>query len=166
MGCDLLQVPSTDALLAPPWLHGEICSMWCLWAARGQPASMWVSLGLQGASAPLLEHFLPSFCANLGGCRAVSSHLLIPLSHSCCAIFFAFSINVLSMRHNRHQPLVQLGAAAGLFWNWLLSDMEQLLGPSHRGHHCITLLPMQIQCNPRGCLTAHDTNSSSLYLKS
>lgn len=82
------------------------------------------------------------------------------------ATFFALSINMLSTRHNQHHSLAQLRAAAGLFWNWLLCDTGQLLGPSHRGHHCITVLPMQIQCNPRGCLTAHDTNSSSLYLKS
>ena len=32
-GLCLLQASSTAALWAPPWLHVEICSVWCPWAA-------------------------------------------------------------------------------------------------------------------------------------
>ena len=32
-GLRLLQAPSTAALWAPAWLHVEICSLWCPWAA-------------------------------------------------------------------------------------------------------------------------------------
>ena len=76
-----LQASSTAALWAPPWLHVEICSVWCPWAAGGQPAPLWASPGLQGAAAVCLEHhLLPSSCADLGGCRATSVPSLTPLS--------------------------------------------------------------------------------------
>jgi len=77
--CSLLGATSSAAPWAPPWLHMEICSAWCPWAAGGQPAPPWASPGLPGASALGLEHLLPSCCAHFGGCKAVS-HFLPPLS--------------------------------------------------------------------------------------
>jgi len=46
----LLQASSTATLWAPPWLHGEICSSWCLWATGGKPAPPWHSPELHGTS--------------------------------------------------------------------------------------------------------------------
>ena len=60
-GLCLLQASSTAAQWAPPWLHMEICSMWCPWAVGGQLAPLWAS--------SCLEHLLPSSCTASGGCR-------------------------------------------------------------------------------------------------
>lgn len=41
----LLQASFAAALWAPAWLHVEIFSAWCTWAAGGQPASLQASPG-------------------------------------------------------------------------------------------------------------------------
>jgi len=58
MGCGL-QASHTAVAWAPPWLHVEICSVWCLWAAGGWHAPPWDSAGLQGTVAPCMELLLP-----------------------------------------------------------------------------------------------------------
>ena len=55
-GCSCVGFPwavasSTAVLWAPPWLHVAICSVWCPWAAGGQPAPTCSSPELQGTSA-------------------------------------------------------------------------------------------------------------------
>ena len=78
-GLHLLQPTSTAAPQVPPWQQREICSVWCPWAAEGQPAPPWASPGLQGAAALCPDHLLPS-CADLGGCKAASLSCLTLLS--------------------------------------------------------------------------------------
>ena len=51
-----------------PWLHTEMRSSQCPWAAEGQPDPPWASPGLQRTSALHLEHLLTSFCTDLGAC--------------------------------------------------------------------------------------------------
>jgi len=78
----LLQVSSTSVPWSSPWLHLEICSMWCPWDAVGQSAPPWASHGLQGTSALHLGYLLPS-CTNLCVCRAASftfSHFLLSIA--------------------------------------------------------------------------------------
>lgn len=59
-GLYLLQASSTAAPQVPPWLPVGIYSAWCPWAAGEQPAPLWASADLQGASAPHLENLLSS----------------------------------------------------------------------------------------------------------
>ena len=78
---------TTCCIRAPPWLQVEICSARCPWAA------VCYTMGLSwatGASALYLKHLLPSFCTDLGGCRAAS--LMCPHSSpsGCHAAVFPF----------------------------------------------------------------------------
>jgi len=96
--------------------------MWCPWAAGGQPAPPWASLGLQGNFALLLEDILPSFCPALGGCRDVS--LTVPHSSLPAPVAqqFFLSLNALSQKH------AQLSSGSGR------SLLEQLWSSGHRDH--------------------------------
>ena len=88
------RVSSSAALwAAPPWLHGEICSILRPWAAGRQPAPPWASPGLQGASALCLELLLTSSCTDLGACRATSLPFLTPLSKLLCSIFLSYLLS-------------------------------------------------------------------------
>jgi len=91
---------------------------------RDKPAPPWMSPGLQGASAPCLEHILPSFCTDFGAAGLFLSHLLTPLTTAvaqqfCIVRFFLILLflNLLSQRHTqcwswlRQQQLEQLGLA-------------------------------------------------------
>ena len=91
----LLQASSTAAPQAPLWLHGQICSMQCSWAAGGRPALLWASPVLQESAAVCLELLLPSFCTDLGACRAALSHSLLLSPNCCCTVVFQFLISAL-----------------------------------------------------------------------
>lgn len=88
-GLHLLQPTSTAAPQVPPWQQREICSVWCPWAAEGQPAPPWVSPGLQGAAALCPDHLLPSLGCPQGCFSPVSSP-----SHCRCT---AFSLSLKSI---------------------------------------------------------------------
>ena len=91
-----LQASSTAALWAPPWLHVEICSVWCPWVAGGQPALLWASPGLWGmlvASSTLSLYWPGCLCNGFPMFSPSFSHLLY-------SIFYLF-INLLSWRHNQ-----------------------------------------------------------------
>jgi len=90
---------------------------------------------LQGNSALCLEHLLPSFCTDLGGCVIVSLHIFSLLSPSCCLAGFFFSFFFFFFPFlTEAQPtllMAQLGSAVGSFtagWSWLLPNTGQLLG--------------------------------------
>lgn len=70
-------VASTTSLWAPLWVYMGVCTLWCVWALRGQAAPPWTSTGLLGTSVWQMKHILPSFCSDLGSCR-----LFLPFSHS------------------------------------------------------------------------------------
>lgn len=73
-------------------MYVEICSTWCPWAAREQPAPQWASPGLQGSAALHLEHLSSFFCTDLWGCWAASLLFLIPLSQLLLCSFSLSSI--------------------------------------------------------------------------
>ena len=88
-GLQFLQNTSTVALWPPPWLHMEICSVWCPWAVVGQPAPPGASPELHRASAVHLEHPQPSSCTDLGVCWSIS--LTFSPSSLPAAQYFIFS---------------------------------------------------------------------------
>ena len=99
-GLYILQVICTAAPRALPGLHVEICTVWCPCTAGEQPAPLWASPEPLGTSS-CLEHILPSFCSDLGGCRAVSptfSYSSLPAAAVKQFFFYPF-LNLLSQRH-------------------------------------------------------------------
>jgi len=105
-GLLLLQASSTAAPWAPPWLHGDISSVWCPWAAGRHSTLPWTSPQLQGASAPYLEL---SFCTDLSVHRAVTlifSHFSLRLSLSI--------LNLPSQRHTHHCSWLISGSSRSL----------------------------------------------------
>lgn len=91
------------------WVHVQICSLWCIWAAGGQASPPWAFPGLLGTFALQLKHILPSFCADLGSCR-----LFLPFSHysflpAVVQQIFPF-LNLLSQRHKRSCSWLSFGS--------------------------------------------------------
>lgn len=79
MGCSVLQATCTTALWASPWLHIEICSMWCLGA-------VWEEF------LYLIPPHCPSyFFLDHGVCRAV---FLVFSQSSLTVPFFFFNLLV------------------------------------------------------------------------
>ena len=93
MGRSLLQATSTCSTgSSSTGCSVEICSMWDPWAAGGQPAPPGASPQATGELQLWhLEHLLPSFCTELGVCRAGShswlSQLLLFHSFVCLSVF-------------------------------------------------------------------------------
>lgn len=120
-GLRLLQAPSFATLQSPPWLHEEICSVWCPWATGAQSAPLWASPGLHGAAAQCLEHLLPSL---------VPAGLLLSVSYSplpaAVAQFFP-SLTLLSQSTPgvAHGSVVVAAGPCWSSWSWLWSDTGQ-----------------------------------------
>jgi len=92
------------------------------WAAGAQPASP--QSAPQAAGEPLLwrlEHLLPSFCTDLGGCRVVA----LTYSHSSILMDDGDGLGL-------GQQWVHLGA----WWYWLYWTWGKLPAASHRSHPC------------------------------
>lgn len=94
VGCNLFQATSTAALHTPLWLHMEMCSVWCPWAAAGQPAPSWGSPGLQRTFALCLELLQPSFCIELDTWKSLLS--------SFSQLFLHSNFSLLSICSKRH----------------------------------------------------------------
>ena len=76
-GLQLLQASSTAALWAPPWLHVEICSLWCPWAAGD---SLLIRGPLLGCRELLLCTWNTSYPPS--ALTLVPTALLLSVSHS------------------------------------------------------------------------------------
>lgn len=102
------------------WLH--VISHWMVpVGCRGTACSTMGLSWTAGNHCSSLEHLLPSVCANLGACRAVSLTFLTSLSLSAAVVqqFFPF-FSLLSQRHTQccswlssAQQCVTSGAAEG-----------------------------------------------------
>ena len=112
-GLCLLQASSAAAPRAPPWLHGQICSARCPRAAGGRPAPLRASPGLRGAAAACLELLLPSFCTDLGACRAALSHLSALSPSRRPVTLFPFLKSALQ-EHNQHHSRLSSGSSGSL----------------------------------------------------
>jgi len=79
-GHSLLQASPCSGVGSPQAADGDLLHRGPPWAAGAQPASPWSAPETAEASLlQCLEHLLPSFCTDLGACRAVSptsSHFL------------------------------------------------------------------------------------------
>ena len=112
----VLLATSTAAPWSPTWLHMEICSMWCSWAAKD---SLLYHGPLSGYREFLLLTWNTSFCSNLSVFRAASlTCSLSPLPSIVGQQFFHF-LNLLSQRHNQHHSVPQLSPVVGTFWSHL-----------------------------------------------
>ena len=74
---------------------------------RGTACSSWTSPGPQGTAASLLEHLLPSFYADPGGCMATSPPSLTPLSQ----LQLHDTVSVPSIHSPRGVPSITHGSA-------------------------------------------------------
>jgi len=124
------------AMRAPPWLHMEICSAWCPWAAGQHPTPLYVEHALWDAW---------NFCSASGASPALLYccwflqdyfSFLTPLSQLLFCSNFPFLQFVLKEVYkasfmSKFCPLVD---PFWNRWNWLWDDMGQLLGSAHRGH--------------------------------
>lgn len=106
------------------FLHGCMGRRYAPCSGHGQPAPLWASplCGLQGAPASCLELLLPSFCTDLGACRAAPLTFLTPffqlLLHSTFFPFLQFALP----EHIQHCPWLNPGSN-----EFLLGQLELAL---------------------------------------
>ena len=111
-----------------PWLHTEMRSSQCPWAAEGQPDPPWASPGPQGTAALLLEHLLPPSVLTLGATGLLLSNFSPPSpSCSCIALFLSLQSAVKEAHPaswlSSAQQWVSFGAAgAALLWHGAVLD--------------------------------------------
>lgn len=120
-----LHTSSTAVLWAPPSLHGEICSAWCLRAAGGWPAPPEASPGLQGATAPAWRIFgPPATLTSLQGHSFLTSHPFLSdaVAQQCFPSLNPLSQSTRSVTHNNSSGI------GGSLWSSCSCSV-------HRGHH-------------------------------
>lgn len=147
-----VQIHLTQCMYLYGLQHGDLFHQGTPWAAEGRPAP---PLSFPWAVGKLLLWHLQHlpllhwpWC--LQGCFSLP--FLTPLSQLllCNSLFYPF-LNLLSKRRNRVTHwlgFAQWQAPFEASWNWILSNMGQLMDSSHRGLIAASPTNKTLQCKP------------------